>query len=42
ALLLSRCGGHYMHAECIREVFVAMGPKCPTCSKMYGPLHGER
>ncbi|CAN0014976.1 unnamed protein product [Pylaiella littoralis] len=42
ALLLSRCTGHYMHAPCILETFGAMGPKCPTCSTMYGPLHGEQ
>lgn len=41
ALLLSQCQGHYMHAACILESFAAMGPKCPTCSKMYGALHGE-
>lgn len=42
ALLLSQCQGHYMHAPCIMQVFMAMGPKCPTCSKMYGALHGEK
>ncbi|CAB1120739.1 unnamed protein product [Ectocarpus sp. CCAP 1310/34] len=42
ALLLSQCQGHYMHAPCIMQVFKAMGPKCPTCSKMYGPLHGDQ
>lgn len=41
ALLLSKCRGHYMHAVCILESFTAMGPKCPTCSTMYGQLHGE-
>eukprot|EP00752_Nemacystus_decipiens_P009036 g8067.t1 len=42
ALLLSKCQGHYMHAACILKTFTAMGPKCPTCSKMYGALHGDQ
>lgn len=40
-LLLSECKGHYIHAACALEVFTALGPKCPTCSIMYGELHGE-
>eukprot|EP00903_Cladosiphon_okamuranus_P015451 g14270.t1 len=42
ALLLSQCQGHYMHAACVLESFRALGPKCPTCSKMYGALHGDQ
>ena len=42
ALLLAKCNGHFMHPKCVIDTFTAMGPKCPTCSTMYGTLLGEK
>ncbi|CAM9269098.1 unnamed protein product [Ascophyllum nodosum] len=42
ALLLAKCNGHFMHPKCVIDTFTAMGPKCPTCSTMYGTLLGDQ